>query len=42
MNKNFLSIGIIAILAVGAMVASFLYKDLSERPNFSAIFGFKV
>jgi RND family efflux transporter MFP subunit len=37
MNKKFLNIGIIAILAIGAIVASFLYKDLSERPNFSVL-----
>lgn len=37
MNKNIFYVSIIAILVIGGIVASFLYKNLSERPSYSTI-----
>jgi len=37
MNKNIFYTSIVAILIIGGIVASFLYKNLSERPIYSTI-----
>jgi RND family efflux transporter MFP subunit len=35
MNKNIFSASLVAILVIGGIVASFLYNDMSKRPNYS-------
>lgn len=37
MKKNFLNAGVFSIVIIGGIVGSFLYKNLSERPNFSEV-----
>jgi RND family efflux transporter MFP subunit len=37
MNKNIFSMSLVAILVIGGIVASFLYEDMSKRPNYSVV-----
>ena len=37
MDKKIISIGAVAIIFIGAVVGSFFYKNLTERPNFSEV-----
>ena len=37
MNKNIFSASLVAILVIGGIVASFLYNDMSKRPNYSTV-----
>jgi len=37
MNKNIFSASLVAVLVIGGIVASFLYNDMSKRPNYSTV-----
>ncbi len=37
MNKNIFSVSLVAILVIGGIVASFLYNDMSKRPDYSTV-----
>jgi HlyD family secretion protein len=37
MNKNIFSASLVAILVIGGIVASFLYQNMSKRPDYSTV-----